>query len=325
MAYQTGTSSNIADLLDKFVLFAADNGWTINRNATIASGRRASIQKGSSHFHFRAFQNEQVSPNGSNSNGRTGLGVTGSDSFNASLEWNVQPGHPIRSTGNCYAYMPLVLNTGPFPAYHFFANGECLFAELEFQSGMYLRFGCGKLSLYNPSAGGEGRFFYSTGTTGGVTNSTASSAWLGVPVWQSSSLEEAPFYAEPRPTANMGTFLRVVTGAFDTWCGESATAAGAITPAGCAIIPNNLMAQFMYLAGVNPLFGNIVHSAPSVHIIENTSNQVPVGELSDIRYIDNTNYLPGEEFTIGADVWKVFPIYQKNGRSGTRGIAYRKT
>jgi hypothetical protein len=40
--------------------------------------------------------------------------------------------------------------------------------------------------------------------------------------------------------------------------------------------------------------------------------------------MDMTNYLPGDEFTIGSDTWKVFPWYTKGGIGYNRGIAYLK-
>ncbi|MNE91947.1 hypothetical protein D3C80_1896190 [compost metagenome] len=49
----------------------------------------------------------------------------------------------------------------------------------------------------------------------------------------------------------------------------------------------------------------------------------PIGVVPGIRYMDMTNYTPGDEFSLGPDTWKVFPWYQKGGLSVQRGIAYK--
>ena len=50
----------------------------------------------------------------------------------------------------------------------------------------------------------------------------------------------------------------------------------------------------------------------------------PIGVVPGMRYMDMTNYLPGDEFNIGSDTWKVFPWYFKGGIGYNRGIAYLK-
>ena len=54
-----------------------------------------------------------------------------------------------------------------------------------------------------------------------------------------------------------------------------------------------------------------------------------IGEIPDIRQINMTNLTGGQEFTIGSDTWKVFPMAAKNGAvhfdsSGVAGFAYKK-
>lgn len=63
------------------------------------------------------------------------------------------------------------------------------------------------------------------------------------------------------------------------------------------------------------------------HIVSlNVGNEYlsPIGAIPGLRHLDITNYLPGDEFTIGSDTWKVFPWYAKGGIGYNRGIAYLK-
>src|SRR5690554_6751440 len=98
MAYETGTSSNVNDLLDKFRLFAIAQGWTVNRWATVGSGRELCIQKGSAYFNFRSWNNETMLVNGTSTAGKYGITMNGSDGYSAGNGVHVQPGYPVRNS-----------------------------------------------------------------------------------------------------------------------------------------------------------------------------------------------------------------------------------
>lgn len=331
MAYQTGTSTDVNDLLDKLRLFAIAQGWTANRWATVGSGRELCIQKGSSYFNFRSWSNETMLVNGTSTAGKYGITMNGSDGYSAGAGWDTQPGYPVRgsATGGDQAHVmfPLVTTTGPFPAYHFFApDSKTLYAEVEITTGTFLRFGCGSLDLFNPSAPGGGRFCYAA-TGGHVTNSTGAAAWLGSDVDNSSyHVEYVPFRAADYNTSNagfpFGSMVRVAFSSFDNWAGSgrSMTVAGlpmACQGGGCH---DKVLREYSpnMLNGVGLLLPNIV----SLNIGDEYLS--PIGVVPGMRYMDMTNYLPGDEFTLGSDTWKVFPWYQKGGLSLQRGIAYLK-
>lgn len=56
----------------------------------------------------------------------------------------------------------------------------------------------------------------------------------------------------------------------------------------------------------------------------------PLGTMKDVAGINIKNYTPGQELTIGADTWIVFPSFKKwisGSKSGTtlhQGIMYKK-
>ena len=161
MAYETGTSTNVNDLLDKFRLFAVANGWSVNRWVTAGSGKELCISKGSAYFNFRSWSNESMLVNGTATASKYGITMNGSDGYAGANAWDKQPGYPVRlsSTGGdqCHTLLPLVTNTGPFPTYFFFApDSKSLYAELEITTGVFLRFGCGSLDLFNTAAPGGG-------------------------------------------------------------------------------------------------------------------------------------------------------------------------
>lgn len=331
MAYQTGTASDVNDILDKFRLFAIAQGWSVNRWATVGSGRELCIKKGSAYFNFRAWNNEWALVNGDDQADKTGLAINGSDGYLGGNAWDRQPGYPQRRNSapldQAHAWFPLVINIGPFPAYHFFApDSKTLYAEVEVSAGIFMRFGCGSLDLFNPAAPGGGRFFYATGGQHVTDPTSTSIPWLEVDVDDSSlSLEEVPFRcADYCYDASFlsGSYLRVQHDSFDNWAHSAKVPSTYNTGSFCQgggvhdrpirdLSPNSLN-------GVGVLLPNIVS------VNRNQEYLSPVGTVPGMRYMDMTNYLPGDEFTLGSDTWKVFPWYAKGGRSGQRGIAYLK-
>lgn len=329
MAYQTGTSTSAVDLLDKFRVFAAAQGWTVNRNATVGSGKELCISKGSAYFNFRAYQNETAIVNGSSGSSKYGISLNGSDGYSSGAAWDRQPGYPLRSTSSggdqAHCFMPLVINFGPFPSYHFFdIDGKTLYCELEFTTGSYLRFGCGSLDLFNPAAPGGGRFCYATGGKH-VTNSTVSNAWLG------SDMDNGTYHLELVPfrkadygvtQGNEGSMVRAAFASFDNWAGSGRLPANVELAQTCqgGGCHDKIVRDYSPnpLNGVGVLLPNVV----SVNI--GSEYLSPVGVVPGMRYMDMTGYSPGDEFSFGPDTWKVFPWYAKGGLSLQRGIAYKK-
>lgn len=334
MAYETGTATNVNDLLDKFRLFAIAQGWTANRWVVAGSGRELCIQKSSAFFNFRSYSNETMTVTGSASSGRTGIALNGSDGFSAGAAWDRQPGYPQRQAGGAsdqaHANVPVFVNLGPFPAYHFFApDTKTLYCELEVTTGTFLRFGCGSLDLFNPAAPGGGRFFYATGGVHPST-STGFSTWLGSGVDDSNyALELVPFRSADY-SANAwagsgtlsGSYVRVAHDSFDNWAWSSRLTSAQMTNSicqggGCHDRPIREFSPSP-LNGIGVLLPNIVAVNRSQEFLN------PIGVIPGMRYMDMTNYLPGAEFTIGTDTWKVFPWYAKGGLSLQRGIAILK-
>lgn len=337
MAYETGTSTGPNDLLDKLRIFAVAQGWTQNRWATVGSGRELCLSKGSAYFNMRSYTNETAFINGSNYTTKYGIAINGSDAFASGNAWDRQVGYPVRFGGTAgqdqgHGYMPFVTSFGPFPSYYLFApDSKTIYLEVEVTTGVYQRMGFGSLDLFNGSTPGGGRFFYSTGSDAGVTNSTATYTWLGTEIDNGTySLEEVPFRAADYNSwnaLNAGSFVRAAFDSFDNWCGSgysggsgSAAAAGMTQACQGGGVHDKILRD----SSPNPMNG-VGILTPNVVAVNRANEYLhPIGVIPGIRYMDMTNYLPGDEFTLGSDTWKVFPWYQKNGRSFMRGIAYKK-
>lgn len=337
MAYQTGTASSVVDLLDKFRGFAQAQGWTVNRWTDLGFGKQLCISKGASFFNFRAHSAESVYVNGHTST-YSGILLNGSDGYDGALSWDRQPGYPRAyvpsSTDQKVVVFPMTLNVGPFPAYHFFdVDGKTLYAEVEFMTGTFMRFGCGALDIFNPSAPGGGRFCY------GVTSIVPISPgfWLNSNIDEDEQLEFYPFrgasYSSSAWGASSGAMVRALVGSVDNWAASggssimttSSSAHGGVYTSGMRLactggaVHDKILMNF----SPNPLNGVAV-LLPNIVGIYNSPGISPVGVVPGMRHLDITNYLPGDEITFGGDTWKVFPWYQKGGISLQRGIAYKK-
>lgn len=331
MAYETGTANDVNDLLDKFRLFAAAQGWTTNRWTTVGSGRELCIAKGSAYFNFRSWSNETMLVNGTSTASKYGITVNGSDGYSAGSGIHTQPGYPQRGTttggDQAMCLFPLVTTTGPFPAYHFFApDTKTLYAEVEITTGAFMRFGCGSLDLFNPAAPGGGRFCYAV-TGSHVTNSTTTSNWLGADMDNSNyGLEFVPFRGADYSSNNSGysfaSMVRAQFGSFNNWAGSSRT----VTTAGLQMACQGGGCHDKVLRDYspNPLNGVGLMLPNIVSLNVGDEFLSPIGVMPGMRFMDMTNYLPGEEFTLGSDTWKVFPWYQKGGIGLYRGIAHKK-
>lgn len=328
MAYQTGSASGPNDMLEQLRVFAVAQGWTSNRNAVIGSGREVCLSKGSAYFNLRSFVNETVTINGTASANKTGIAINGSDGYSAGALWDQQPGHTMApNTTRLHGWLPFVLSPGPFPSYHIFASdSKTIYLEIEVVTGTYQRLGFGSLDLFNSGASGGGRFFYATGGNAQVNADSHGTSWLGNDVngapWV---LEEVPFRGGYLNAGgnDTGSYIRVAVDSFDGWA-QSARSNSQSHTGVAAQGGGTHDWVLVHNQSTNPLNGVGILFPHVVSVNRSNIYQQPIGIIPAMRYMDMTNYLPGDEFTIGSDVWKVFPWWQKGGRSGQYGIAYRK-
>lgn len=331
MAYETGASTGPNDLLDKLRLFAIAQGWTVNRWVTVGSGRELCVSKGSAYYNMRSYQNETVFNNGFNRTSRYGISINGSDGYASGNTWDRQPGYPIRTSGTAgsdqwASHVPFVTSTGPFPSYYLFApDSKTIYMEIEVTTGTFQRFGFGSLDLFNAASAGGGRFFYATGGDASVTSLTSVNSWLGTEIDNSAyALEEVPFRcADYNATGNqVGSLVRCAFDSFDNWASSQRTGTTSVTPQSCQ--GGGVHDKILRDSSPNPLNGVGILTPNVVSVNRANEYLHPLGVVPGIRFMDMTNYLPGDEFTLGSDTWKVFPWYQKGGRSFQRGIAYKK-
>lgn len=330
MAFQTGTSTTIENLITQLGVFLVANGWTQDFLTLGEPGRggwhRANL--------FVAFQWTEVSSGGvlaiyqnlSNddstnvwlSTGDSGRGAA--SALAASL-----------SGGRC-----IFGAAGPHAAYYFFeqdANPNYCHIVLEVDTGIFRHFGFGNLEKVGDWVGGEYCYGQVHGfATNAIDNPVAqthcfmleggtSSAFLNRQSMHVEGFPEQAVTDKWMCVGGVGNFPQTTDRAgFDCMAGMGSGRGG---PAAhfMSVIPLSLLTAFKPLFPM-PLFMSNQSAAPDILRL--------MGTHPDVRIVNMANIDPGDTFTIAGETWYVFPWlrkqYLKNDtiESWNAGYAYRQ-
>lgn len=321
MAYETGSASGPNDLLDKLRAFLLANSWTINSFTTIGSGRRLHVEKSGIFCNFRSYQNETLSNandvNGESSTNFWGIGFGASDGYNGANSWSRQPGYPNYTSQSKGGYLNRL--SSAIPTYHFFTYTDIdeVHVVLEFVTGRFQYVGFGRIARYNTSAAGG----YWLGGGAYNNNSLPHASGIDAGAGAASIIPFRESYYSSSD-ACCSTFIRVDIDNHNGWAGAGRQASSSPSPIAAM--------SSQYWDGNTESFTTSPYTWQTqllpymIGIIRSDAAISPFGEIKHLRRLDITNYLPAEEFTLGPDTWKVFPLYQKGGYSFNRGFAVRK-
>lgn len=323
MSYQTGTPSDVNDLLDKLRLFLVANGWTINGWLTVPGGTGKALHVSKAGSFFTWFSDPL--PNDASDPGpyMRILQHTGYDAAQAGLP--LQPGaaaYMVRSNSM----------RGPMQAYHFFAgtgkDGPYVHVVVETEPGAFRHMGMGVLHKMGSYDGGE----YCHGT----------SWYLGLPQYaydQNSGYHSVPFDDNCFGTGSSvqaGTTVRADYGGISpryhqiTQSNPTAMPRGRGGWRGYDVNDEHRgMIKMPYSGGASTLTGRCPLWPLPLAVNRGSALWSDIGYPTDMRMVRMTNIEAGEEYTIGTDTWVVFPVARKNGavgqmNSADHGFAYRK-
>tara|TARA_R110002167_G_C12707228_1_gene655164 strand:- start:55425 stop:56450 length:1026 start_codon:yes stop_codon:yes gene_type:complete len=338
MAYSTGSATDLGDLLTKLDVFMVANGWTQDqfddgvtaagegivawhKNSIYISAKWIASAPGSLSLHQAlGFIATTTDPGGHTDDSGNGYNnAFGSDAN-------------LRSERCCSD-----IGDGPFVSYHFFeqdASPAYVHIVVEIESEIFRHFGWGELDKFNDWTGGE--YCYGqqqdTATNGHAADTATTSPF------------DALQSASTNATAREGTTIHMEgfahQGVNEKWLSHmgAATSIGdadnldtagelrQISFGGFRGGPLYHLMQFQsdVLTGHIPL-------TPWAIFLNDYGNNFAyfLGSVPDIRSIDITNFSPGQEVTIGSDVWVVFPSGRRTtdgvlSRTYFQGIAYKK-
>lgn len=315
--YETGTATDVNDLLSKLRTFAVANGWTENNfgTRTTGTGNALQINKGGSYVTFRT-----DNAAGTTADPSPRMGCYAHDTYSG--------GNGTELQANASAFCMANGMPGPFTAYHFISGtergAEYLYVIVEVAAGIFKHFGTGTLMKMGAITSGQFVFGSTWNYTVSILDQKDDQRH-NVPfdTHETSALRSRPggnFRVDAESitwrwmdcSANPTTATRGMRGGFRTVSGGSSS--------------GGLNVMFSYaaslLTGRNMFF-------PCFLLGERTGGLLnPLGAPPGVRFANLTSLEPNQVVTIGSDNWKVFPLIRKNGgvgqvNSGVYGYAYK--
>lgn len=315
MAYQTGVATDHEDLMDALSTFLVGEGWTSDNFDS--GNKRMSLHSGTVYVSFRWDATDAIALYHALGYSGAAPGSNTDDSGNGQTAANpLTTGRRIQRIG-----------TGPFTAYHFFADSNYCHVVLEYAIGLYRFMSFGDMEKRGSWTGGE----YASASQWAASVSVSATSHYALVDWRHnvSNANLMTVHMESMPNQAVGGKWGVLGPVASPGTDRGGTARAALLG---GVREGFFQTGLGWLAasasnGFVPMF--------PLHVYYRRTGVTPeewrlLGQLPAIRFV-NIKYLnPGEEFTIGGDVWKVFPWVRKSettdaDESGHMGFAILKT
>lgn len=351
MAYANITNvANMDGVLGNISTFMATNGWTISNNlgtpsqdglpfnsttnpVVQAAGRVLIAQKGDCLVCLRsttaglgADRLYLLGAYGAYTSGSDGTLPTndGINTTEGTYKGAVSPGSiGLTSVGGA-SVRGFQQTIGPFPNLYLFsdAGGNYIHIVLEIFAGVYRHMHFGNLIKFGTWTGGA----YFSGMFWSQSNSNP------FPISDpASSSHTVPF--DNQSTQGLFGWTVHYERSTDKWItGNSDVLRGGVQMReGRGSVRGGFPTMFRNIP--ESLFSALIPLGPVIiGAVRESDNPITtrwIGQVPDFRTINFTNLLPAQEFSIGSDTWKVFPMCAKNtvqtqNGSKTAGFAYKK-
>jgi len=340
MAYQTGSATDLGDLLTKLDTFLVANGYTqddFDDGATTPAEGFAAWHKGSvGSGMWISMKWVANAPN--NLSLHQALGHTPSN----------DPGNHPNDSGNGYnaafgsdalLETERSINTigdGPFVSYHFFEQDSgpgYVHVVVEIESEVFRHFGWGTLEKFNDWTGGEYCYghWHDEGTNSDALDANSHNLLDGLSALTASTgKRNATIHAEGLPMQGVNEKWLHHSGGLSTTSATFVDTAGETMRISFGGFRSGPVAFLLGNFQSDIATGHIPMYPLAIFVNDYVNDYVYfLGSVPDIRGIDITYFAPGQEITIGSDVWVVFPTARRTSdnvvnRTYFQGIAYKK-
>lgn len=330
LQYQTGSATDVEDLVNKIQTFLGSNGFTIEEYSAV--NNRCTISDGSSLYVTLAWD----------STDQQAIAVF------QSLGWTAgdTPGTSTDDSGNGDTVLGTIdderraefQQAGPYTAYHLFvedgATGDEKYCHIvvEVTSGIFVHFGFGNLVKVGTWTGGEYAY-------GGIW-SQASISIIDVPSSPSHSMlldsnvstldEGATMHMEgvgdQGVSEKWGIFYTSTSGGTDTAGETRRVLYGSSRQAGFHLQIQNIrqeaLASYVPISPVVVAYFDQTISPDKI---------IWLGQMPNVGILNLGSLSPGDDITLGGETWTVFPWARKQFlqndtiESWNAGVAYRKS
>ncbi len=289
MAYHETTGLDPQDVVNKIGNFAEAAGWVVETNNLTANVRTLVLQKSGDHIRLW--------------NDSTSIFITGHIGYDGELTFDQQQGYAGR-------YAQANVGGGPYTKVFMFGGDEYVHVVIEMAGGVFRHISFGEIDKLGEWEGGT--YFDAT-----YWSLSAPATYL----WQSSS---SPIFDAGSGVDFVGALRCDIPqdGRSDAWALFRHNAAFRAETglyrgeSNSASTPSYLTSQ-MYERNDPPFSGQIALGTIRADVLRNGGALSPAGVFPDVRYVNMARYSPGQEITVGSDVWKVFPMARKGVGSGT--------
>lgn len=320
MAMQTGTMNGANNASDIIKAFIEANGWTINSYVTQGAGKRLHAVKNGCYINWRSLVSEGWQGYTTQSNGLFSYISTG---YNAGSTYYDQPGrHPFGSEYTAHGFIDLDGAAMTYYAYAFSgADWDTVLIFINTTGNIWQHMGFGTLKKCDTYTGGQYGFgscypnvsnpaaafgllgqkpnnYFSWLYGHGEVNVTSIGGFTGM-AWASG----AGTVATPRLADTFWNWQQICKNSPNLW--------------------NNVQPLDQYEVFISLLNGTFVQA---------TTPFGKLGKIPELFVLNIKDYAPGSLYTIGADNYRVFPVYQKDlgeavdfsTHTGTWGIAVKE-
>tara|TARA_R110000796_G_scaffold41179_2_gene101991 strand:+ start:36413 stop:37441 length:1029 start_codon:yes stop_codon:yes gene_type:complete len=339
MAYSTGSATDLGDLLSKLDIFLVANGWTqddFDDGATTASEGFANWTKNTMSIGMKWIANAPNNLSIHQATAHSGSGFPGTHTNDSGNGYNNAFGTDANlETERCVN----TIADGPFVSYHFFeqdASPAYVHVVVEIESEVFRHFGWGEMDKFNDWTGGDYCYghYQEEGTSSTPIDTTN---WILFPAAQA---QTATTLVRRCPTIQAQGLPHQL--AAERWLmhagniNSQSNQANWVDTAG----ENKQLTHGGFQGGPDayPLgqfesdvsTGHIPMYPLTIWTLDFPNNFTYfLGSIPDIRGLSMFNFTPGQEVTIGSDVWVLFPASRRTedgiiNRTYYSGIAYKK-
>lgn len=315
---------------------------TGNTISSPVTATRVGLSKSGAHFQIFGFKCNS-NKNGVGSVDHSFIEIWGADAYSGAANYYSQTNVKRLTITSSMA--------NSFAAYHLFSDGDYIHLVIEETTGNFFHVSFGFIEKYTAFTGGQYAMCSSFYEYPYVSSARTWEAPYTVPPFTGpTSFNGDPTY--PTPTTRVRADIDSLSNNWLFICGVSnAQSGGAATWAskqGGASYRNPNPGRALAGGGgyedTRTLIGDIAYQltpqpwngvAPFTPLWVPTTrtpfeNWSLLGHYPDVRYLNMSDYSPGQEITLGSDTWKIFPcfakVYTADGglHSYDHAIAYRK-
>ncbi len=328
MAFETGVSTSIDDLISKLMTFATNNGWTQDNLDT--AGDKASLSKNGVFVHFQWDETEAA------------LAIYQSLAFISAgtnaWQHTDDSGSGEPSTTDILLDSERCVNNidGPHTKYWFFEQDSgpaYIHIVVEYDAGLYRHFGFGELDKEGDWVGGEyayGHFW--NGSPADIDNPRDTAHSVGLEsTYNDGNVFSATMHAEGLPGEPDAATKWAIFKGLATSPGDDRAAVERVVCQGgwrggfwATAFSGFRISQlnaFKPLIPMGVLYMDDSTTPDSLYLL---------GFQADVALINIGNLDPREELLVGSDTWVVFPLVRKQflqantEESWNSGVAYKK-